>query len=55
VIVEHAGKSYAVASAECRDLFLTDPERYAQLFDALIELQEQGKNIAPPQPSLVPS
>lgn len=55
IIVEHSGRTYAVASMECRDLFLIDPERYSQLFDALIELQEQGKNVTPPQPSLVPS
>ena len=55
VVVEHAGKRYPVASSECRDLFLSDPERYSQLFDALIELEAGGKRVAPRQPSLVPS
>lgn len=55
VKVEHAGKRYALASAECRDLFLSDPERFSQLFDALTELAAAGKRVAPPQPSLVPS
>jgi hypothetical protein len=55
VIVEHAEKRYALASIECRDLFLTDPERYSQLFDALTELAQTGKRVAPSQPSLVPS
>jgi hypothetical protein len=55
VVVEHAGKRYALATSECRDLFLSDPERYSQLFDALTELEAAGKRIAPRQPSLVPS
>lgn len=55
VIVEQAGKRYALASSDCRDLFLSDPERYSQLFDALTELAAAGKPAAPAQPSLVPS
>ena len=55
VIVEHAGKRYALASSDCRDLFLSDPERYSQIFDALTELATAGKPAAPAQPSLVPS
>ena len=38
VLVEHEGKSYPLTSEQCRDLFLSDPERYSQLFDALAEL-----------------
>lgn len=36
--VEHDGSLYEFASVECRELFLSDPERYSQLFDALAEL-----------------
>ena len=36
--VEHAGKTYGLRTEECRDEFLTDPERYAQLYEALHEL-----------------
>ena len=39
VTVEHEGRTYAFAAAECRELFLSDPERYGQLFDALEELR----------------
>ena len=38
VVVEHEGKSYPLTSEQCRELFLSDPERYSQLFDALAEL-----------------
>lgn len=55
VTVEHAGREYRLASALCREEFLTDPERYAQLYDALLELAAAGKRIAPATPSLVPS
>lgn len=36
--VEYGGTVYELGSIECRELFLSDPERYAQLFDALAEL-----------------
>ena len=36
---EHGGKTYEFRFADCRDEFLTDPERYAQLYDALLELR----------------
>ena len=36
--VDHAGKTYGLRTEECRDEFLTDPERYAQLYEALQEL-----------------
>jgi len=54
--VTHGGKTYRFRYAECRDEFLTDPERFSQLYDALIELQQSGETVAPPsRPSLVPS
>ena len=55
VTVTHAGKSYRLASEDCRSQFLSDPERYAQLYDALLELKAAGATIAPAVPSLVPS
>ncbi len=56
-VVEHAGKTYGLRTEECRVEFLTDPERYAQLYEALQELaRTQGR---PPDTagsvSLVPS
>lgn len=55
VTVEHAGKTYAFRFADCRDEFLSDPERYSQLYDALLELQAEGKAVRNTPPSLVPS
>lgn len=56
VPVEHDGKQYTLRDEACRQLFLTDPERYAQLFDALGDLAAAGKApAAAPRPSLVPS
>ena len=55
VRVAHAGKQYTLRDETCRDLFLSDPERYAQLFDAVAELEAAGKPVAAPRPSLVPS
>ena len=55
VSVEHGGKAYRLASEACREQFLSDPERYAQLYDALLELQAEGETIAAPRASLVPS
>ena len=52
--VEFRGRRYALRDETCRDLFLTDPERYSQLFDALIELADAGRP-APRSASLVPS
>lgn len=53
----HGGKAYRFASAACRDVFLSDPERYAQLYDALEELAAAGRTPAPAprEASLVPS
>ena len=53
--VAHAGKQYTLRDEACRDLFLSDPERYAQLFDAVAELEAAGKPTVVPRPSLVPS
>lgn len=57
ITVSHAGRTYYVTDERCRDAFLAEPERYAQLFDALAELEAEGK--APPPEhdaaSLVPS
>ena len=54
--VTHAGKSYRLASEACRTQFLSDPERYAQLYDALHELAAEGAPVtAPASASLVPS
>ena len=53
VTVTHAGRTYRLASEECRQQFLSDPERYAQLYDALLELAAAGET--PRIPSLVPS
>lgn len=56
VVVTHAGKSYRLTNEACRAQFLADPERYAQLYDALLELEREGTPLrAPAAPSLVPS
>ena len=56
---EYGGKTYYFRDAACKDEFLTDPERYSQLYDALLELQAEGKALPKPKPreeaSLVPS
>lgn len=53
---EFGGKTYHFTSEACRQEFSSDPERYAQLYDALEELEAvSGKVAAPAQPSLVPS
>lgn len=55
---EYGGKTYHFNSAACKDEFLTDPERYSQLYDALLELRAKGQ-LAKAKPrdeaSLVPS
>jgi YHS domain-containing protein len=50
-------RTYAFTSVECRDRFLTDPERFSQLYDALQELADAGEPLATPpeDASLVPS
>ena len=54
----YGGKTYHFKSQACKEEFLTDPERYSQLYDALIELKAQGRQPAKPaasEASLVPS
>ncbi len=53
--VEHAGKSYDLRTEECRDEFLSDPERYAQLYEALQQLAREAGAADPGAVSLVPS
>jgi YHS domain-containing protein len=54
--VTHAGKTYRMANEACRAQFVSDPERYAQLYDALLELEAEGTPLrATAAPSLVPS
>ena len=45
--VEYGGKTYLLRDAACKALFEADPERYSQLFDALLE--ENGKGSSKPQ------
>jgi YHS domain-containing protein len=53
---EHAGKTYGFQFEDCRETFLADPERYAQLYDALAEMSAEGLQVAAPRSaSLVPS
>ena len=51
--ITHGGKTYRMANEACRAQFASDPERYAQLYDALAELEAEGTALPPP--SLVPS
>jgi YHS domain-containing protein len=53
--VEHNAKTYHFRFADCREEFLSDPERYAQLYDTLLELHAAGSKIEAPRASLVPS
>ena len=56
ITATYGGKTYAFRYADCREEFLSDPERFAQLYDALLEMQAAGMEIAPPpRESLVPS
>ena len=56
VVATYSGKSYRLTNEACRDQFLSDPERYSQLYDALLELEAAGAPAgAPATPSLVPS
>ncbi|MBK5258205.1 MAG: hypothetical protein JJE51_01305 [Thermoanaerobaculia bacterium] len=49
------GKTYSFRKSGCRALFESDPERYAQLFDALAELSAAGAKVKVAEASLVPS
>lgn len=53
--VTHGEKTYEFTSVACRDEFLTDPERFSQLYDALLEMRAQGLEARPQPESLVPS
>lgn len=56
ITTTYAGKTYAFRFADCRDEFLTDSERFAQLYDALLEMQAEGLAVTKPgAESLVPS
>ena len=55
VSVTHGSKTYRLASEACRAQFLSDPERYSQLYDALAELDAAGKPAKTAPASLVPS
>lgn len=55
LVVTHGGKTYRMANDACRTQFLTDPERYSQLYDALLELEAEGTPVRAAMPSLVPS
>ncbi len=51
---EYDSRVFVLTSEACRTEFLTDPERYSQLYDALRDLTSKGKKTPPPR-SLVPS
>lgn len=53
--VVHGAKTYGLRYADCREEFLTDPERFAQLYDALLEMHAEGMKVEKPKASLVPS
>ena len=55
LVVTHGSKTYRMANDACRAQFLTDPERYSQLYDALLELEAEGTPVRAATPSLVPS
>jgi hypothetical protein len=52
---EYQGKTYSFRYEDCRAEFLKDPERYAQLYDALLEMAAEGQKVEAPRASLVPS
>ena len=55
LVVTHGGKPYRMVNDTCREQFLSDPERYSQLYDALLELEAEGTPLRAAPPSLVPS
>jgi len=56
ITTTYGGKTYAFRFADCREEFLKEPERFAQLYDALLEMQAEGIAVTkPPAESLVPS
>ena len=56
IVATYGGRTYAFRYADCREQFLEDPERFAQLYDTLLEMQAAGETIEPArEASLVPS
>ena len=57
ITATYGGKTYAFRFADCREEFLTEPERFAQLYDALLEMEDAGLAVEkkPRGESLVPS
>lgn len=55
VTVSHQGKEYRLGTEACGEQFSSDPERYSQLYDALLALQREGTPIKVQPASLVPS
>jgi hypothetical protein len=54
-VATHGGREYRFKLAGCRSEFESDPERFSQLYDALLEMQAAGYELKPTTPSLVPS
>ena len=50
-----SGREYRFRLAGCRAQFESDPERFAQLYDALLEMKASGQELPSASPSLVPS
>lgn len=46
--LDYNGKTYHFSDAACKEEFLTDPERFSQLYDTLLELKEENKPLPPP-------
>ncbi len=54
--IEHEGKTYYFRDPACKDEFLTDPERFSQLYDTLLELKAEGQPVPKAAPaSAVPA
>ena len=49
--VEYNGKTYRFRDPACKEEFLSDPERFSQLYDALLELKSQGQPLPKPPDS----
>jgi hypothetical protein len=54
-IATFSGREYRFRLSGCRAQFETDPERFAQLYDALLEMKASGQELPSASPSLVPS
>ena len=51
----YSGREYRFRQAGCKGQFETDPERFSQLYDALLEMRAMGQEAPSASPSLVPS